>query len=180
MKKTKTAPAKIVALVLTVCLLLAAFPLTVHAEPTAYDLWVGGTQVNAENCSDIPSVTSGHASFDPATNTLTLDGVRNVFGQTLRSAIYSRLDDLNIRLIGKNSLDYYYFEGSSFYERRRGILSTGNLTFSDGGEGSLGLYGFEEPIAAHGSSVTVESDVYLYINLIFRKERCYVISNTAR
>ncbi|MBQ3285869.1 MAG: hypothetical protein IJH40_09550 [Ruminococcus sp.] len=162
---------KILTVMLAVCVLFAALPLTVHAEPTAYDLWIGNTQVTAANCGDIPSVTEGHASFDPVTNTLTLNEVGKVFGQTNSSVIYSMLDRLNIRLIGKNVLDYYYLDGvwyaagSTWYERNNGIRSTGSLTFTDGGRGSLMLYGFECPIDAYGKSVTVESGVYLYIDM---------------
>ena len=155
---------KVLSVLLTVCVLFAALPLTVHAEPTAYDLWVGDTQVNAANCSDIPSVTEGHASFDPETNTLTLNDVRKVYSQTLKSVIYSKLDHLNIRLIDKNSFDYYYFDGNNYYERSRGIFTTGSLTFTDGGWGSLGFYGLESPVISR-KAVTVEDDAYLYINM---------------
>lgn len=162
---------KISALLLALCVLFAALPLSAHAEPFAYDLWIGDTQVTDANCDDIPSVTDGHASFDPATNTLTLNEVGKIFGQTNSSVIYSKLDRLNIRLIGKNAIDYFYLdgvwyaEGRAWYERNNGIRSTGSLTFTDGGRGSLMLYGFECPIDAYGKSVTVESGVYLYIDM---------------
>ena len=43
-----------------------------------YDLWVGGTQVNSNNKDDIPpsgncTSSGGEASYNPVTNTLTLN-----------------------------------------------------------------------------------------------------------
>ena len=47
---------------------------------SGYDLWVGGVQVTRLNKDDIPAFTEGKASFDPDTNTLTLDNVGGVKG----------------------------------------------------------------------------------------------------
>ena len=92
---------KVFAVMLAICVLFTALPLTAHAERTIYyDLWVGHTQVNSVNCDDIPSVTKGQASFDPATNTLSLKNA-TITGHYNNSGIYSR-NSLNIVFEGNN------------------------------------------------------------------------------
>ena len=54
------------------------FDYIVSGDIKTYNLWVGGTLVSEKNCSDIPvadgyTKAEGKASFDPASNTLTLD-----------------------------------------------------------------------------------------------------------
>ncbi|MCR5249593.1 MAG: carbohydrate-binding domain-containing protein [Lachnospiraceae bacterium] len=58
--------------------------------PQGYEVWLGGTEINSENCTDIPGLTGGgHASFDPATYTLRFDG--DVTGvESLYDSIYGK------------------------------------------------------------------------------------------
>ncbi len=49
--------------------------------PEFYRLYLGSVPVTAANKDDIP-VAGGHASYDPATNTLTLENVTGVIGAT--------------------------------------------------------------------------------------------------
>lgn len=53
-----------------------------------YPIWVGSTVVTSKNKDNIPGVTGGKASYDPATNTLTLDGVTGVKGLHMGSQIF--------------------------------------------------------------------------------------------
>ena len=77
-----------------------------------YPLWVGGVQVTSLNASNITGsgITGGVVSYDPATQTLTLNNatimgyhaVGPTFDQSLYN-IYSN-DNININVIGTNSL----------------------------------------------------------------------------
>ncbi len=53
---------------------------SVHlVKAKSYELWVGNTEVNSENCKDIPGILGGgSASYDPESQTLTFSG--NVTG----------------------------------------------------------------------------------------------------
>ena len=73
--------------------------LVIEPKPIAkYDLWVGDTQVDEANKDDIPGVTgeNAKASFDPATNTLTLENVTGVTGNTMGALITAEGIDLTV------------------------------------------------------------------------------------
>ena len=75
--------------------------IVIEPKPIAkYDLWVGDTQVDEANKDDIPGVTgeNAKASFDPATNTLTLENVTGVTGNTMGALITA--EGINLTLEG--------------------------------------------------------------------------------
>ena len=119
-------------------------------------LWLGDTQITAENLADIPSVTEGKASFDPETNTLTLDNVKKISGKHNDAILCSGLERLTVELKGENRFNYFiYGANDDDFRRELGIISGGELVFAGGG--SLSLEGFEQSIRAYGSPVTVDS-----------------------
>ena len=65
---------------------------------TSYPLWIGDTQVDEANKDNIPGVTgeNAKASFDPATNTLTLENVTGVSGSTMGALITAEGIDLTV------------------------------------------------------------------------------------
>ena len=69
----------LMALVMTVCLgyaLLGTQPITANAATAEYGLWVGGVEVTSDNLvidGNDNSVITGTATYDPTSNTLTLD-----------------------------------------------------------------------------------------------------------
>ena len=69
----------LMALVMTVCCgfaLLGTQPITANAATAEYDLWVGGVKVASDNLvidSNDNSAITGLATYDPTSNTLTLD-----------------------------------------------------------------------------------------------------------
>ncbi|HHT22665.1 MAG TPA: T9SS type A sorting domain-containing protein [Bacteroidales bacterium] len=79
--------------------------------PTTYPLWVSGIQVNSVNNSKIyGNGISGKVSYNPDTKTLTLNNATITgyykaegSGYSIVRNIYSK-DDINIELIGNNSL----------------------------------------------------------------------------
>ena len=71
---------RILSLVLIPVLLLTLLPLVPRAgAASVYPVWIGGTQITDTNKANLP-VSGGTASFDPAKNTLTLNGVTGVNG----------------------------------------------------------------------------------------------------
>ena len=76
-KKLRTLPKKAVALCVAAALIVAMVPVAVGAaETTNYDIWVEGTQVTSENQSNVLGKTGwsgATVTYDPATNTLTLN-----------------------------------------------------------------------------------------------------------
>ena len=84
---------------------LLLLPLGVWGQ-TEYGLTVGGVEVTSANAENITgSYIEGAVSFDPLTNTLTLDGA-TISGTTISNGcIVSRLSSLNIILKGNSTLD---------------------------------------------------------------------------
>lgn len=160
MKKTRIF-AKILSVALTLCMLSTAFPVSVFAdEVEAYPLWVGSVQINSENCADIPSVTDGKASYDPASHTLTLDSVKGIDGETYDAKVYSR-EDLSVVIKGENSFNADASE--DWYDNNKGFYAQGDLAFSDGGSGRLTLNGFDCFVNNYSyRRVTIESGVYSF------------------
>ena len=111
---------RILSVLITVVMLIGMLPTTAFAtEGTiTYDLWVGGVQVTSDNTTidsiDDANITNGSATFDPITNTLTLENfvysgkgscaTESVFGYIYNAAIVAK-ENLNIVLKGTNSID---------------------------------------------------------------------------
>ena len=102
-----------------------------------YDLWVGGVQVTSENKDGIIGEgITGTATYDPDTNTLTLNGVNIVNSYNYGSnklGIYSSNNStaLTINLAGTNTVTAEGITSGNSY----GIWSLGSLTIS--GDGTL-------------------------------------------
>ena len=145
-------------------------PQEVKAD-TAYNLWIGGIQVNDENKGDIvPSGPGleGTACFDPAANILYLDnfyvspqdgGSSEPFGYEEyllnEIGIASKLDNLTISVtnnakvgsqVGDVSVDEYDF--------KVGILSTGNVKIE--GPGKFKVFGGINAIVANNLTIDME------------------------
>ncbi|MBR2320322.1 MAG: hypothetical protein IKA50_06035 [Clostridia bacterium] len=100
-----------------------------------YDLWVAGEQISESHLT--VTGTTGTATYDPATDTLTLDGFDNDLKSysftnknesLINAAVYS-ISDLNVVLAGENSL------GVNGIGLILGICSDATLTI--GGDGTL-------------------------------------------
>lgn len=83
---------------LSITLLALLIPIGMRAqEVTNYDLWIAGTQITSANASEM-RMSEGTVSFDPSTNTLTLNGA--YIGDLSTTAIKSNLPNLTVYLIG--------------------------------------------------------------------------------
>ena len=92
--------------------------------PQRYDLYLGGVQVTSGNKNNIP-VAGGTAKYDPATQTLTLNGVTGVNGLTAQGSgmtgSYFILASGDLTIKGSAELQSNY---------RGGIYCGGNLTLN--------------------------------------------------
>ena len=111
----------------------------VHVHPSTdvvkYDVWVGGTQVNSSNASDVLGENSG-ISYSATSKTLTLNGA-NITGAPNRQytsnitdacGIYAK-HDLKIALVGNNKINE---TPQAQRDGSYGIFVEGRLTFIDG------------------------------------------------
>ena len=106
---------RILSALLCLCMVMALMPTVAFAEPTSYNLWVGGVEVTSDNASNITGKgITGTVTYDDSTKTLTLNNVnidsvysfRNWAG-TDSAGIYVRFDfdgDLTIKLVGENTI----------------------------------------------------------------------------
>lgn len=118
------------------------------------ELWVGDTKLNAENYEAIPSVKDGKASYDPETNTLTLDNVKEIEGVTYGALVHSKMESLTVKLIGENVFDY----SESYPYRNNGISALGALTLT--GDGSIAFNGLDRPVFTYTYPLTIEGGSY--------------------
>ena len=104
----------------------------------AYDLWVGGVQVDTANQNDI--LGDGTASFDPATTTLTLDNptLNGSHGDKSNrdAAIYSELTaDLTLEgrgTIGNSKYTYGVYAQSDAEGNGGGLILNGDFNIIEG------------------------------------------------
>jgi hypothetical protein len=72
---------------------------------TTYSLWINGTQVTSENCSNlkvINGVSGTTVSYSPSSNTLTLSGA--TITNSSAGGIRSEISGLTIKVIGTNNV----------------------------------------------------------------------------
>ena len=77
----------------------------INSDVTTYNLWINGTQVTDENCSNlkvINGVSGATVSYSPTTNTLTLSGA--TITTTSAVPISCSISGLTIKVIGTNNL----------------------------------------------------------------------------
>ena len=116
-KKLRTLPKKVMAVCVAAALLVAMVPAYVFAAETTYDLWVGGVQVTSANKDDIvkaindaanATVATGTATYDPESETLTLNGFSYtgqgyVYDSPWCAAIFAE-NDLTVKVVGSNTV----------------------------------------------------------------------------
>lgn len=120
--------------------------------PVTYGVNVAGVALTGKNCGDlsvIPGV-EGMASFDPATNTISL-GNATITGNV---AVNSMIPDLKIMLIGENN----------FISSDKGICTIGALTVL--GPGTLnikakndGIMTVASPVVIDGAKVSINAEM---------------------
>ena len=136
----------------------------VKFSTVSYDVWVGSVQVTSANKNDIPGVTGGSASYDPETNTLTLNNISGVDGYHNYNMITST-GDLTLNLVGYNSLyrrnPSYHIVGvycsNTLTIKGTGVLSI-NVSASDGNPDGIHAFKLIMESGSLYASANVDSD----------------------
>ena len=130
---------------------LTAMPVTSRAaapdhnkagDTQTYELWVAGTQVTAANAADLSVIdgVDGHVSFDPSTNTLTLEDatIINKHPETTEAILYFGIKTrLVLNIVAKGTNEVRAKEG---VRESAGISAEGlSINLIDGA--SLSAYG---------------------------------------
>ena len=101
-----------------------------------YPIWVGETQVTSANLSDIKddNISEGTVSYDPETNTLTLDNVIADMGNDAPHFIESTVQNLKVKLYDYNkvTLDGEMYGDQICFVKQTGAWTTSTLTFDTG------------------------------------------------
>ena len=111
-RKTELLLVCAMSMILFACMSVSVFADTDDDVQGSYSLWIGNTQVTDVNKDSIPHNGGGEVSFDPATNTLTLNNVQlSEFAkhgepgyQSKNDCIFAKGIDLTIHLIGDNKI----------------------------------------------------------------------------
>lgn len=117
---------KLIGFALALAFTMAMLPAMAFADTSYYDLYVNGERFTSDNLAI--ECGEGTATYDPATQTLTLDNasITNALGS---GGIYSGLtSDLNIVLQGESRITF---------DDNMGVMATGNIELS--GSGSLAI-----------------------------------------
>lgn len=129
------APVKTVQLLSADRLLICTENITLPGAVQGYNVWVGGVQVTADNKDDI--LGDGTASFDPASNTLTLNEAELSAVHESSGAILLA-QDLDLTVKGKAALSsedaqlgIYSLNGSLILEGEFTVNTAGPALFSD-------------------------------------------------
>ena len=144
---------RIFSILLTLALLLSTAVFTAipaSAVVHNYGIYVGGIQVNEDNAADV--LEDGTVSYDPTTNTLTLNNAtitecftEEFFGEDTYFGIYCEANEFNLQLVGENTI--YLSEGKD-NDNYYAVYSSGAMNV--GGNGSLSVTSFGG-IAAMGN-----------------------------
>ena len=151
--RENTMKKRIFSTLLTLALLLSTAVFTAipaSAVVHNYGIYVGGIQVNEDNAADV--LEDGTVSYDPATNTLTLNNAtitecftEEFFGEDTYFGIYCEANEFNLQLVGENTI--YLSEGKD-NDNYYAVYSSGAMNV--GGNGSLSVTSFGG-IAAMGN-----------------------------
>ena len=103
-----------------------------NAAPENYNILICGQRVTSENCGDLTAIegVKGKATFDPATNTLTLENATIATTADKAAGLWTSVKDMTIKLIGDNTISS---------EKRGGMVNYDKLTFT--GTGKLKITG---------------------------------------
>lgn len=117
-----------------VALFVTAFALPQPMQAENYNLLIGGKRVTSENCGDLTAIegVKGKASYDPTTNTLTLENatISSTAEKAAGVVLWNSIKDLTIKLVGNNTITS---------EKSGAMVNYEKLTFT--GDGKLTITG---------------------------------------
>ena len=122
---------RLIVLLIAAVMLCGLLPLGVFADDVEnYELWIGGTQVTSENCSDIPGVEGENAKayYDPAANTLTLENAEGIVSSSSDTLIIAG-DNLTLNLVGNSKITVDGVLYAMHVGKTLTVTGEGSLTF---------------------------------------------------
>ena len=144
---------KLIGFALALAFAMAMLPAMAFADTSYYDLYVNGERFTSDNLAI--ECGEGTATYDPATQTLTLDNasITNALGS---GGIYSGLtSDLNIVLQGENRITF---------DDNMGVMATGNIELSGSGSLTIDVVGETKDgisaagnVSVHGTTLNINA-----------------------
>lgn len=144
---------KLIGFALALAFTMAMLPAMAFADTSYYDLYVNGERFTSDNLAI--ECGEGTATYDPATQTLTLDNasITNARGS---GGIYSGLtSDLNIVLRGENRITF---------DDNMGVMATGNIELSGSGGLTIDVAGETRDgisaagnVSVHGTTLNINA-----------------------
>ena len=144
---------KLIGFALALAFVMAMLPAMAFADTSYYDLYVNGERFTSDNLAI--ECGEGTATYDPATQTLTLDNasITNALGS---GGIYSGLtSDLNIVLQGENRITF---------DDNMGVMATGNIELSGSGSLTIDVAGETKDgisaagnVSVHGTTLSINA-----------------------
>lgn len=144
---------KLIGFALALAFAMAMLPAMAFADTSYYDLYVNGERFTSDNLAT--ECGEGTATYDPATQTLTLDNasITNALGS---GGIYSGLtSDLNIVLQGENRITF---------DDNMGVMATGNIELSGSGSLTIDVAGETRDgisaagnVSVHGTTLNINA-----------------------
>lgn len=144
---------KLIGFALALAFAMAMLPAMAFADTSYYDLYVNGERFTSDNLAI--ECGEGTATYDPATQTLTLDNasITNALGS---GGIYSGLtSDLNIVLQGENRITF---------DDNMGVMATGNIELSGSGSLTIDVAGETKDgisaagnVSVHGATLNINA-----------------------
>ena len=128
-----------------------------YEEVDEYNLYVGGTQVTSRNMYDI--LGDGKVSYDPASNTLTLNGANIQAKSGIHGyGIQAEEDNMKIKLLGYNTITTTNRNGI----RIKGTPNSGPITLLGGGllfitSSTAGFLSYNDVKLTDGVKIIVEN-----------------------
>lgn len=144
-----------------VALLVAPFALPQQVQAQDYyDMAIIGTRVTSQNCNDLSTIqgVSGTVTFDPTTNTLTLENatIKTIVPECV--GLESLIKDLTINVVGNNSITSESYWGL-FNDKNCNITIKGSGKLVVNGAMSVPQEGFRRAIFNWGTIVVDGCDL---------------------
>lgn len=153
---------RMLSLILCTVLCLLVVTVTAFADDTSYNIWVNGEQITSANQENV--LGNGTVSFDPVSNTLTLNGatITNAHNDNGKSgAIYAE-DDLTVNVIKDSTISLSDSSNGIYAGRDLTVSGTGNIKVKAGGYGMFSLSG-DAIVSVDGDvEITAITGVFAY------------------
>ena len=161
---------RVLSILLASLMVVMLLPITAFAgAEITYPVWIAGIQVTEDNMTDVLGTADGDSktvTFNPQTNTLTLNGASVAFTGTATGFGYgnnacgvkSELETLNVNLVGKNQIGKEINSESALedYSIDMGFSNTGDIVFTGNADSETIIYDYCAGIKAKNVTFSEE------------------------